>query len=49
MTWRGRTIWLTGASSGIGAALAEAFPAEGAKLADARAAGERPDPTPLKR
>jgi NAD(P)-dependent dehydrogenase (short-subunit alcohol dehydrogenase family) len=32
MTWRGRTIWITGASSGIGAALAEAFAAEGAAL-----------------
>ena len=32
MTWQGRTIWITGASSGIGAALAEAFAAEGAAL-----------------
>ena len=32
MSWRGRTIWITGASSGIGAALAEAFAAEGAAL-----------------
>jgi dehydrogenase/reductase SDR family protein 7B len=32
MTWQGRTIWITGASSGIGAALAEAFAVEGAAL-----------------
>jgi short-subunit dehydrogenase len=32
MSWQGRTIWITGASSGIGAALAEAFAAEGAAL-----------------
>jgi short-subunit dehydrogenase len=32
MTWQGSTIWITGASSGIGAALAEAFAAEGAAL-----------------
>jgi NADP-dependent 3-hydroxy acid dehydrogenase YdfG len=32
MRWRGSTIWITGASSGIGAALAEAFAAEGAAL-----------------
>ena len=32
MIWRGSTIWITGASSGIGAALAEAFAAEGAAL-----------------
>jgi short-subunit dehydrogenase len=32
MRFEGRTIWITGASSGIGAALAEAFAAEGAAL-----------------
>ena len=32
MTWQGKTVWITGASSGIGAALAEAFAAEGAAL-----------------
>jgi short-subunit dehydrogenase len=32
MRWQGRTIWITGASSGIGAALAEAFAVEGAAL-----------------
>jgi len=32
MSWHGRTVWITGASSGIGAALAEAFAAEGAAL-----------------
>ncbi|HYD12806.1 MAG TPA: SDR family NAD(P)-dependent oxidoreductase [Allosphingosinicella sp.] len=32
MSWQGETIWITGASSGIGAALAEAFAAEGATL-----------------
>jgi short-subunit dehydrogenase len=32
MRWQGSTIWITGASSGIGAALAEAFAAEGAAL-----------------
>lgn len=32
MPWQGKTVWITGASSGIGAALAEAFAAEGAAL-----------------
>jgi short-subunit dehydrogenase len=32
MSWQDRTVWITGASSGIGAALAEAFAAEGAAL-----------------
>jgi short-subunit dehydrogenase len=32
MRWQGSTIWITGASSGIGAALAGAFAAEGAAL-----------------
>ena len=32
MHFQGRTIWITGASSGIGKALAEAFAAEGAAL-----------------
>jgi dehydrogenase/reductase SDR family member 7B len=32
MRFSGRTIWITGASSGIGEALAEAFAAEGANL-----------------
>jgi short-subunit dehydrogenase len=32
MRFSGRTIWITGASSGIGEALAEAFAAEGAHL-----------------
>ena len=32
MSFRGCTIWITGASSGIGEALAEAFAAEGAAL-----------------
>lgn len=32
MSHRGRTIWITGASSGIGKALAQAFAAEGAAL-----------------
>ncbi len=32
MSWRGNAIWITGASSGIGAALAEAFAAGGAAL-----------------
>lgn len=32
MSWQGRCVWITGASSGIGAALAEAFAAEGAAL-----------------
>ena len=30
--WRGKTVWVTGASSGIGEALAAAFAAEGARL-----------------
>jgi len=32
MSFEGKTVWITGASSGIGAALAEAFAARGAKL-----------------
>lgn len=32
MRFAGKTVWITGASSGIGAALAEAFAAEGARL-----------------
>ncbi len=32
MSWQGKSVWITGASSGIGAALAEAFAAEGAAL-----------------
>ena len=32
MTFAGQTIWITGASSGIGAALAQAFAAQGAAL-----------------
>jgi dehydrogenase/reductase SDR family protein 7B len=32
MSFQGRTIWITGATSGIGKALAEAFAAEGAAL-----------------
>ncbi len=32
MTFAGQTIWITGASSGIGAALARAFAAKGARL-----------------
>lgn len=32
MSWQGKTVWITGASSGIGAALAEAFAAGGAAL-----------------
>jgi dehydrogenase/reductase SDR family protein 7B len=32
MRFEGQTVWITGASSGIGAALAEAFAAEGAAL-----------------
>ncbi len=32
MTCQGKAVWITGASSGIGAALAEAFAAEGAAL-----------------
>ena len=36
--WRARTVWLVGASSGIGLACAEAFAAEGES---AEAAGMR--------
>lgn len=32
MSFQGKTVWITGASSGIGAALAAAFAAEGARL-----------------
>ena len=32
MSWQGRCVWITGASSGIGSALAEAFAAEGAAM-----------------
>ncbi|MEM0929880.1 MAG: SDR family NAD(P)-dependent oxidoreductase [Pseudomonadota bacterium] len=32
MTFSGQTVWITGASSGIGAALAKAFGAKGARL-----------------
>jgi dehydrogenase/reductase SDR family member 7B len=32
MSFAGQTVWITGASSGIGAALARAFAAEGARL-----------------
>ena len=32
MRWQGRKVWITGASSGIGEALAEAFAAESASL-----------------
>ena len=32
MRFEGKTVWITGASSGIGAALAEAFAGEGARL-----------------
>ncbi len=32
MRFQGRTVWITGASSGIGAALAETFAGEGARL-----------------
>ncbi len=32
MSFRGKTVWITGASAGIGAALGAAFAAEGAKL-----------------
>ena len=31
--WRGRCVWLVGASTGIGAALAHAMAARGARLA----------------
>ena len=32
MSFKGQTAWITGASSGIGAALAKALAAQGARL-----------------
>ena len=40
--WKDRRVWLVGASTGIGAALAQALLARGAKVAvSARSAGRR--------